>query len=267
MMDKLLNKLDKDISSNNPNEILEIYTDIFRENIEKLHKRKIDMGKIFFRARAGCGKFRGAIDDLDIEVDIPYFQRDIEAAPIFLVTGGRFNREGNSFLYLASDINTCVSELKLEKNQICSIGKFECVKALEYLDLTINSEDDFFNTVKEIMLQPIHNEIRYKYLITQFISDIIKSIGFSGIIYESTQGTGENIVCFDSSAYKFVDYSDEMHKVTRIIYEVSKVEEGYKEYHRYDELLNTCNLNEEDEQDKVFDYIQNKIDYEKNKVM
>lgn len=259
--------LEHDIKENNPYTMFNKYHEIFKNNIEDLPSRKIEVGKEYFRARAGMKNEKGAIDDCDIEIHIPYFRDEIGAAPILHTPGGRFNREGNSFLYLASDINTCVSEMKLEKGQTCSIGKFKCIKEGKYFDLVCENSSDFFGEVKKIMLQPIHKEIRYKYLITQFISDIIRNIGFSGIIYGSTQSEGENLVCFEKEAYEFVDYSEEMYEIREIKYTVSKVEEGYKKYSMYDRELSSFNKREEEKKRAIFDYIQKKIYVEQKKAI
>lgn len=58
---------------------------------------------------------------------------DIAAAPILFTSGGRFNREGTSFLYLGSDINTCVSQLKLEKDKYVVVENLDVLKRLNIL--------------------------------------------------------------------------------------------------------------------------------------
>lgn len=262
MNDENLEQLENDITTQNPYKIYEKYYTIFSSNKKNLPMKKIKVNDEFFRARAGKMNEKGAIDDCDIDIQIPYFRDSIGAAPIIYTPGGRFNREGNSFLYLASDINTCVSEMKLEKQQVCSIGKFKCIKDCDYFDLTNKNENNFFNVVKNIMLQPIHTGIRYKYLITQFIADIIRDLGFYGIIYDSTQGSGENLVCFNKEDFEFIDYSDQMYQITDIKYTVQKIDDGYKEYINYSSELNSYNEKEEEKKEKIFDYINKKISNE-----
>ena len=265
-MSKILGDLEYKIKRYNSYEILEEYIDIFEKNKESISFKIIKEGSEYFRARPGQKEVKGAIDDCDIEMNIPYYRSEIGAAPILYTKGGRFNREGTSYLYLGTDVNTCVSELRLQKGQICSIGKFKCIKEGKYFNLSnTTNESNFFNEVKEIMLQPVHSENRYNYLITQFISDIIRISEFDGIIYESTQGDGISLVSFDVNAYEFIDYSDEIYKITKVEYETAKLRDGYEEYVNTEELLNSYNSEEEEKKEETFEYLSGKIDYKNKK--
>lgn len=98
---------------------------------------------VLFRTRVGHHSLKGAIDDLNIEVSAPYFANTLGAPPPLHSIGGRFNRMGCSFLYLASNIETCIAEIKLEVGQICSAGQFRCISNESYIDFRESTEDNF----------------------------------------------------------------------------------------------------------------------------
>jgi len=239
-------------------------TDLFNEYIEKFKLlketfaiKKISAGEKFFRGRVGRKVLACSIDDCNIEVDVPFYGMDISQPPPLNSHGGRFNKEGEAFLYLSSDITTCVAEIKLEVHQYCSIGEFLCKTSFSCLDLTNCGESIFIEELKNILLQPIHKEIEYKYLITQFLAEIIKNIGFDGIVYESTQSDGLNVVCFYPNNFKFIPYSDKIIKATKITYEINEIEDGYKTYRNYSRIYNQ-NTDRDDENEKAIEYFLEK---------
>ena len=166
----------------------ENYSDFFGDILEDFKKEKdkfkteiIDTGQIFYRARVGNGVIEAAIDDLDIKCKIPYFGSDMEKPPAKFVQGGRFNRQGVSYLYLADNIETCIAEIHLQVGQICSIVEFECVKKGNYVLIESNSEEILY----DILTRPVHSDIKDYYLVTQFFSDIFKMLGYDGIVFFS----------------------------------------------------------------------------------
>lgn len=147
----------------------ENYSDFFGDILEDFKKEKdkfkteiIDTGQIFYRARVGNGVIEAAIDDLDIKCKIPYFGSDMEKPPAKFVQGGRFNRQGVSYLYLADNIETCIAEIHLQVGQICSIVEFECVKKGNYVLIESNSEEILY----DILTRPVHSDIKDYYLVS-----------------------------------------------------------------------------------------------------
>ena len=65
------------------------------------------------------------------------------------------------------------------------------------------SEEDieyfiFLNDLGKRFSVPITPEERDNYLITQFITEIIRQVGFDGVLFKSSVGKGYNVVIFDS---------------------------------------------------------------------
>ena len=199
-----------------------------------------------------------AIDDLDIKCNIPYFGSDMEKPPARFVQGGRFNRQGVSYLYMAENIETCISEIHLQVGQICSIVQFESVKKGNYVLIENNSQERLY----DILTRPVHSDIKNYYLITQFFSDIFKRLEFDGLVFFSTQGAGKNVVSFRTDCFKQVKYSEKMYKAKKISYDYEMVEAEYKKYKEYKKYLLPSNISEEQRREDKVEYIQEKIEYE-----
>ena len=223
----------------------------------------IDKGRIILQSDSDelRKKEKGSIDDCSIDVIFPYFGKDLIQPPTSFAKGGRFNAEGESYLYLSSNIETCISELRLDVGEKCSVGKFCCKRVFKYVDFTSNKMSFLFNVVKQLLLAPVHSDNKSYYLLTQSIAKVFKVLNFHGICYPSTQVNSEknyNVVCFYPKDFYFVNYSDEIYTVEAINYSYSKLNESYKEYCDYDMLLNLENEIESKRKEKLFDYIRQK---------
>lgn len=240
--------------------------ELFKKQKEKIPYKKIYLKEDFFRSRYGFNVEKGLIDDCSIDVIFPYFGKDLIQPPTSFAKGGRFNAEGESYLYLSSNIETCISELRLDVGEKCSVGKFCCKRVFNYVDFTSNKMSFLFNVVKQLLLAPVHSDNKSYYLLTQSIAKVFKVLNFHGICYPSTQVNSEknyNVVCFYPKDFYFVNYSDEIYIVEAINYSYSKLNESYKEYCDCDMLLNLENEIESKRKENLFDYIRQKINYEK----
>lgn len=168
-----------DLMHSNPDNLFEEYKEYFKP--KALPTKIIDTDTVFYRGRIGNEVIYGAEDDYNRSFILPYYQNGIEAPPPIYTTGGRFNREGISYLYLADTIGTCLAEIHLQIGQNCSIGEFKCKKQIEVIDLTKFSNDLEMGTWLKILTQPVHNGTKHIYNITRFLSDIFKSINSNGI--------------------------------------------------------------------------------------
>lgn len=256
MLIQSLNSLEQDLYSKNPDDIFKDYLEYFKKI--KMSTCRVNKGKVYYRAREGHMNLPGAIDDCDVNISYPFYNRGLNAPPPMKAAGGRFNREGTSFLYLASTVKTCIAEIHLEVNQICSVGEFKCIKSGKYLHVPSCGETGLY----KILTQPIYSEVKYKYLITQFLSDIFKEMEFRGIIFDSTQSSGTNIVCYYPSDFEFVKYSERMYKATRIIYKIEEVPESYKQYADYRHLLNSGNVSRDEDEEEQVDHIFERINHD-----
>lgn len=145
---------------------------------------------------------------------------EMGAPPCKYATAGRANSEGISHLYLASDTQTVVSEIRPSLSDTIYIGKFPIRCELKVIDFRLlkgldvfefNDPTRFainleiFSEMRQAISKPVRSgDSKLDYLPTQFIVDYIKSLnetesaGYHGIVFESTLSTsGYNLMIFN----------------------------------------------------------------------
>ena len=260
---ELSKKIERHLRDNNPDKLLLEYRTLF--STKEFNKKIIKSGQKFYRGRIGHDTIRGAIDDCNQEFVVPYNCKDIEVAPSLYTSGGRFNRASTSYLYLATDIETCLAEVHLQVGQLCSIGEFECIEEIELINLSNFADDLELKAWYEIITQPVYDSIKYKYFITQFMSEVLMQFNSNGLFFKSVQSEGENIVCFKPDKFKLVKFSEKLYKADKIKYSFNEYEDTIRKYSERDDsyLLNPYNSNDDDENEKKFNYMEECIEHEK----
>jgi len=149
-------------------------------------------------------------------------------------TNGRANPIGIPYLYVASTPETAIAEIRGHKSETVTVATFEIIENLELVDLRdprttvtpFGLDDDeleliytnlpFLELLGEELTKPIIPiEASLEYLPSQYLSEIIKHIGFHGIIYKSSVSNGDNFVLFDDNKIKAVE--TKQYKITDII--------------------------------------------------
>ncbi|MCU5081675.1 RES domain-containing protein [Bacillus thuringiensis] len=179
--------------------------EVLKDYLERL-TTTIDEDEVFHRARISN----------DEELD----RNKMGAPPKRFATAGRANSEGISHLYLASDIETVISEVRPSLSDTVYIGRFPIKEKLKVIDFrrlkgldVFRMDDptiyainlDIFNEMNKAISKPVRSgDSKLDYLPTQFIVDFIKSLnetkaaGYQGIVFESTLSTsGYNLMIFD----------------------------------------------------------------------
>lgn len=256
-LEKILND---DLMHNNPDYLFEEYKEYFKT--KTIPTKIIDTNTVFYRGRIGNEVIYGAEDDYNRSFILPYYQHGIEAPPPIYTNGGRFNRQGISYLYLADTIETCLAEVHLQIGQNCSIGEFKCKEQMEVIDLTRFDNDVEIQTWLKILTQPVYNGTEHIYNITRFLADIFKSINSNGIYFESVQAEGHNIVCFDPSLFQLVEYSEKIYAATKIKYAYQQVEDSIQEYSKNgkSKYISSFNEYEDEKNEKKFEYLNDWIE-------
>ena len=156
---------------------------------------------------------RRAIDKSGLTID------KMGAPPSSKSTAGRINSEGISVLYLASDSETALNEIRASTFDFVTVGAFKANKGFRIVSLlelasispfiygdlwqyAINHQclRDFSNAVSKPLRR---NDSPLDYLPTQFIADFIKSERYDGVEYKSTMNPGgTNIAIFDESLFE-----------------------------------------------------------------
>lgn len=144
--------------------------------------------------------------------------------PSGLQTQGRANPIGISYLYVASDKETAVSEIRPDKGDRITISKIKLPNTLRFFDTrspkntispfeysdnvleALYKDMDLLERFGEELSQPIlPREAGIEYISSQYLSELIKHWGFDGILYKSSVGSGFNIVIFSDVELEFIE--------------------------------------------------------------
>lgn len=183
----------------------------------------------FYRARI-CSNRQG------------YSIEEMGNPPPHLAKAGRANPEGISYLYLASDVLTSLYETRASLFDYVSVGTFrlkeEVKDNLKVVNLSSDTYDLFYLAEKEsleevLMHRPFTDKLEKElskprrksdsqldYLPTQYLSELIKSMGFDGIEFQSSlHSDGYNVAIFNPEKFTCIESS---------VYEIEATHIGYK---------------------------------------
>lgn len=196
----------------------------------------IPSGKEFFRARIGYGREGIATGGWEKEhVYQPFEGFELSAPPPFKAIQGRMNRDGVSFLYLATDMDTAIAEVRPHPGQISSVGKFVNKIKLRIADFNLLDIYDFFindklldtfallKSIDKAFSEPIPPDRLHNYTLTQLLSDALRSLKFDGIGYRSSVGKGSNLTIFDPEKFKYVKESAAVVRTEGVLYKLEKL--------------------------------------------
>ena len=137
----------------------------------------------------------------------------------------RANPKYISYLYLASDIDTALAETRAQIEQLFSVAQYETTKDLKIINLTHSFVEDkeieedfeiftFYLNVHRAFSAPVYSNEK-DYIVSQYIAEYIKKLGFEGIVFDSSRKKGGiNYTLFDDAACKFL--RSELHSVENI---------------------------------------------------
>lgn len=135
--DSYLKQIDEELKDKNYFLLEEKLKEYIQEKI-KITKCELKKGTCFYRARPGYqGK---VIEEAFINYSykyIPFKDKSLGAPPISLIKEGRFNRNGVSYLYLATDIETAISEMRPYSSDKITVGKFKSKENLIIADFDL----------------------------------------------------------------------------------------------------------------------------------
>jgi RES domain-containing protein len=196
--------------------------------------RVVSSGTKFFRARIGVeAEFVDHSHDgwRRPIVRQPYSGAALSAPRPPIASGGRVNRAGVSFLYLASDAATAAAEVRPHPGHFLSIGQFECREDIKVASLDADIVQFFGNerelelfhfiySADQLMATPVLPEKAARYSITQLIADCLRQRGFDGISFRSSIGVGKNLCVFKPEFFVSVEGSEMVQRVKSLVYEL-----------------------------------------------
>lgn len=197
----------------------------------------VPAGDLWYRSRIGVEKSWLKVDPWTrtvTHIATPYTGSAIGALPPPRASANRINRQGVSVLYVASEIETTVAEIRPDPDHLVSLGGFRASKDLRIarFDLPISSFSssdarlDIFALIYHIdklLRTPVIPEERHRYSITQLLSDILIRNDFDGVVYRSSVGDGINLCAFDPASFDFDERESAVIKVDKLCYSYSNV--------------------------------------------
>ena len=149
-------------------------------------------------------------------------------------SAGRVNPDGIGVLYLSSDKETVLNEVRASAFDYVTIGRFRAKRDINVVNLSgVGKSSPFmygnefekfavnrrvFQEMADEIAKPLRRtDSSLEYLPTQFISEYIKSQNYDGVEFSSTlrQG-GYNLAVFDESLFECVDV--ETVEVSEVLY-------------------------------------------------
>ena len=142
------------------------------------------------------------------------------APPLGVASHGRANPAGIPYLYLASDTNTAISEVRPHTGEFATVAEFKLRENLTVVDLRspkitvspfiFDSSDEIVQLKADLpfleglgveLTQPVlPRSAATDYVPSQYLCEFIKKQGFDGVVYNSSVGTGKNLALFDVEA-------------------------------------------------------------------
>ncbi|MDX6385618.1 MAG: hypothetical protein QOK48_3191 [Blastocatellia bacterium] len=192
--------------------LTDYWNEFLRLLIDTAQKRRttIARGSEFFRARQGIASVE---EEFGGERPAPYSRVEMGPPPSRLAKEGRLNPAGIPYLYLASDIETTIAEVRPWIGLEISVGRFETLRELRTVDtrhdkpneLVLVAGEDFDFKERDPMTysaeekeQQIWGDINsafseptsphdshLSYLPTQYLTELLKVNRYDGVIYKS----------------------------------------------------------------------------------
>lgn len=137
---------------------------------------------------------------------------------------GRANPNGISYLYLANDVTTTLYEVRASLFDYVTVGSFRLEENISVVNLSRFTYDVFrlaeLESLEDVMIHgsfidKLEQELskprrrsdsELDYLPTQYISELIKSMGFDGIEFKSSlYSEGVNVAIFNPDKFKCLE--------------------------------------------------------------
>jgi hypothetical protein len=149
---------------------------------------------------------------------------------------GRINPKGIPCLYLATDRNTAIAEVRPWRHARVSVGRFETTATLKVVDCSADNnvkrlihprskrrvEEDVWGDINEAFSRPIEpNDTSPDYVPTQVLAELFRHNGYDGVVFKSSVAAGHNVALYDLGAAKLT--MRELHRVKAIEYRANRV--------------------------------------------
>ena len=158
----------------------------------------------------------------NLDFDTLTIDKELAPAPPLYAQANRMSPPGISYLYLSSDIDTACKECRCNDVDIIA-AKYELKRSLQIIDFSKNAKigpdniftsdynhdsrwyNDFLKNFASEISKPIdeRRDRSYEYAPTQVIAEYIRSLGFQGICFNSSVGSGKSYCFFCGPILKY----------------------------------------------------------------
>ncbi len=196
-------------------EFLDAVLQTSEKRVELLAKEKI-----LWRAQIGCDwePIHEQGEHID---DNPVPLRPARMKPLRgRASEGRDNPKGIPCLYLATNRDTALAEVRPWIGSFISVGQFKILRELRLINCTTDTkgfifylkepsfekrEESVWSDIDRAFARPVSpSDDLADYVPTQIIAELFKTNNFDGIAYRSSLGDGHNIALFDLDVVKLV---------------------------------------------------------------
>jgi hypothetical protein len=186
------------------------------------------------------------------EIPCPYPPKRMKPIPYF-ASEGRANPKGIPYLYLATDKETAMSEVRPWLGSSISVGQFKTTKELHVIDCSVrhasstifyfeepNEEKrkvSVWSNIDKAFAKPINPSDKVSdYVPTQILAELFKSKGYDGIVYKSALSTRFNLALFDLEFAELINCS---------LYEVKSID------FQFEEVASPCFVRPEEDSEET----------------
>ena len=153
-------------------------------------------------------------------------KKDMGMSPINKKSDSRCGR----LFYCASDLQVVISELKQKLDTYVSVGCFKAKRKIKVINL---SDLDYYNytqndklieryiklkAIHDLFMMPVNDQNKNRYKETQNITEIVKNMGYNGVIYNSSVSRGKNYAFFTDKNFNFIEKTAKLVKIKKIEY-------------------------------------------------
>lgn len=154
---------------------------------------------------------------------------------------GRINPKGIPCLYLATQRETALAEVRPWLGSLISVARLRTVRDLRVMDCTISAgatrfhleepsakerEETVWAHIDSAFAEPVvASDHAADYVPTQILAELFKVNGYDGIAYRSAVGAGFNLALFDLDAAEIIDC--QLYRAERLQFEFAEAASTY----------------------------------------
>lgn len=179
----------------------------------KSRVEEVKKGSVLWRSQLGHGwrpyyEGKEHIDDIPCAF-IPQRMKPVQNAS----SEGRANPKGIPYLYLSTDMNTAMAEVRPWVGSYISVAQFKLLKSVRLMNCTSDDKGTMiylkepepgkrevavWKDIDKAFSMPVtSDETTADYAPTQILAELFKNNGVDGIAYRSSLGKGHNRMLFD----------------------------------------------------------------------